>query len=73
MTRARWTVYLKESPKGWEWSRNSRHGQWGFYKTAGLAKGAAKRSIPQVAGGRTNSDDFHFVVLNEWEEDRKNV
>ena len=59
---ARYTVYLRQHAKGWEWSKkDSPTGWWGYYKTRGHAVGAAKRSLPQVVGGKTNPKDFDFI------------
>jgi hypothetical protein len=56
---ARYTVLLRSGPKGWEW--NYRKGWWGPYKTEGLARSAAKRSITPVVGGKTDPKDYEFV------------
>ena len=64
---ARWTIYLRESSRGWEWTKNPDQrlaSWWGFYKTDGLAKGAAKRSVTPVVGAKTNPDDYAFVYVN---------
>ena len=60
---ARWTVYLKETPRGWDWGRAPDVMQWGSYKTKGRAMSAAKRSINPVFGGKTKPSDFAFVVV----------
>jgi hypothetical protein len=62
---ARWTVYLHETAKGWEWGRAPNKMGWGYYKTSGHAKSAAKRSINPVYGGKTKAKDFEFVVVTE--------
>jgi hypothetical protein len=59
---ARWTVYLRHSERGWEWTPAAgNQGWWGFYKTEGHAKSAAKRSLPRVSGAKTNPADFEFI------------
>lgn len=60
----RWTVYLRHGPEGWEWSKTPDNAApwWGYYKTVGRARGAARRSITPVVGGKTNRDDFEFIV-----------
>lgn len=59
---ARWTIYIRQGARGWEWAHDpSGGGWWGFYRTEGLAKGAAKRSTTPVIGSKTNPDDFEFV------------
>ena len=60
---ARWTVYLRETPKGWEWGRAPDAMGWGWYKTKGHAISAAKRNITPVYGGKTKASDFEFVVV----------
>jgi hypothetical protein len=60
---ARWTVYLRETSKGWEWGRAPDAIRWGYYKTKGHATSAAKRSINPVFGGKTKASDFKFVVV----------
>jgi hypothetical protein len=65
---ARWTIHLRHGEEGWEWSKAMTseyvHGPawWGFYKTEGHAKSAAKRSVPKVIG-KSNPSDFAFVII----------
>jgi hypothetical protein len=62
---ARWTIYLRQTPKGWEWGRKPDVMHWGPYKTKGHATSAAKRSINPVVGGKTQPSDWNFVVVAE--------
>ena len=59
---SRWTVELHQDAAGWWWRH--RRGWWGAYKTEGHARGAAKRSINPVAGGKTNPKDFEFKLVD---------
>lgn len=56
----RYTVYLRQRVKGWEWSKQAdfKDGGWGWYKTRGHAVSAAKRSLTKVVGGKTNPKDW---------------
>jgi hypothetical protein len=62
---ARWTVYLRYEPRGYEWTQtpDKPASWWGFYMTGGQAKAAAKRSITKVVGGKTNPADFAFIIV----------
>lgn len=60
----RYTIYLRSGPKGWEWTRKlNAPDWWGYYKTEGHAKSAAKRSVTPVVGGKTNPRDWTFEKL----------
>jgi hypothetical protein len=59
---ARWTIHLRQTPRGWQWSKDGAAAWWGFYATAGRAKGAAKRSVPKAIG-KSNPADFAFIIV----------
>ena len=64
---ARWKVFIQRGLQGWEWTRPHHTGEpsaaWnGPYRTEGLAKGAARRSIPRVIG-KSNPADFEFIRI----------
>jgi hypothetical protein len=58
---AKWTIEMRKTADGWEWRRPSGKRQWwGFYRTEGQARNAAKRSVSPIAGAR-KATDFAFV------------
>lgn len=56
----RYIVWLRQTPKGWEWCKRPGQGWWGPYRTRGIATAAAMRSITKVIGAKINRDDFTF-------------
>jgi hypothetical protein len=60
----RWTVYLRETTKGWDWGRAPGQYSWGSYLTLGRAKVAARRRILGVIGAKANPADFKFIIEN---------
>jgi hypothetical protein len=62
---ARWTVYLRETPNGWEWGRTPETIGWGWYKTKGHAVSAAKRSITPTVGKKTKPANVNLVIVKD--------
>lgn len=63
---ARFTVLLRHSPRGWEWTAAKDPDVtqwWGYYKTRGHAVGAAKRSLTRTPGQRVEPKDFAWEEL----------
>jgi hypothetical protein len=56
---ARYTVYLRQRPGGWEWTRNPDSPWNGYYKSEGTAKNAAMRSLTRTPP-TVRKDEFEF-------------
>ena len=61
---ARYTVSLREWKPGlWEWGKKPDALGWGPYKSQGIARSAAKRALTKIVGGKTDPNDYEFIVL----------